>query len=226
MNSGLLLRLLLIIVAATPLYACAPGASAIAESLRLLKPGALDRHEATLVPGVRYLRVLFDGGVTLMALGYVEPGPEGDTEVWYSAEGEVLRIRHGRIVGSAGLATDWRDVRLPRLPRWSTLAHGPVRYERSRDEMPGYRMNIKEAVQVRAIEPPARNALIGYVPNQLAWYEESIAGAGKDKPVLPPSRFAVKTKADVETVAYGEQCLAENMCLTWQLWPVAAGTGE
>lgn len=213
-------------VAILPLCACAPGASAIAESLRLLKPGALDRHDATLVPGVRYLRVEFNGGVTLMALGYVDPGPDGDTEVWYSAEGEVLRIRNGRIVGSAGLATDWREVRMPPLPRWSTVANAPARYERSRDEMPGYRLNILDTVTVRAIQPPSANALIGIAAQDLAWYEESVEPAQRGKAGLAAARFAVRVSSSAEAVVYGEQCLADNLCLTWQRWPVAAGSAN
>lgn len=218
-----LLRFLAVALATLPLYACAPGASAIAETLRWARSGGQEKGDVRLAPGMRYLRVSAGKALAYMAFGYVEPGPNGPTEVWYSGDGETLKLRDGRIVGTTGLLTDWRDVRLPPLPRWSAVGATPVRYERERDEMPGYRFGTRDRVTLRAIDAPSNSRLIGHEARQLAWYEETAEAlrAGDDR--LPAARYAVRIDAEGETVLYGEQCLAPTLCLTWQRWPVTAG---
>ena len=49
-----------------------------------------------------YLRVTAGKPVAFMALGYVDPHPNGPVEVWYSADREVIRLQNGRLVGTAG----------------------------------------------------------------------------------------------------------------------------
>ena len=49
--------------------------------------------------------------VAFLVLGYVDTSSDGPVEVWYSGSGEVVRMRHGRVVGTTGLSTDWRAVR-------------------------------------------------------------------------------------------------------------------
>lgn len=215
-----------LIVATLPLCACAPGAKAITESLRFVKSGSGDKQDMLLAPGMRYLRVQSGGGVAIMALGYVETGASGETEIWYSAIGEVLKICNGRIVGSAGLDHDWREVRLPTLPRWSAVGTAAISYERERDEMPGYRLNLMDTVFVRAIAPPADTALIGIDAQNLTWYEERAIPDKSGGIALPTARFGVTAAADRDTVTYAEQCLAATLCLSWQRWPPPAGTRE
>src|SRR5450759_1576231 len=110
---------LLLLVAV--LSACSSGTNAILQTL----PYAYGRNpsvdSARLNPNFRYLRVTIGGRVVLLALGYLDSHPQGPIEVWYSAEREVLRLQHGRLVGAVGLTTEWRDVSLPELPSWSAV---------------------------------------------------------------------------------------------------------
>ncbi len=161
-----------------------------------------------------------------MALGYVEPGPGGETEVWYSADGEMLKLCNGRIVASAGLSTDWRDVRLPALPAWDSVRETPFRYTRERDEMPGYRLDIRDSVLLLATAPPTDSGLIGFEALKLAWYEERASALQDGMIALPVSRFAVALDRGKETVVFGEQCLAASLCLKWQRWPAPSGAGQ
>jgi len=203
---------------------CTTGSSAIGESFRLLRSDDSRVDSAPLRPDIQYLRLTTKGRVVLLALGYVEPGPDGDTEVWYSGTGEVLKIRHGRIVGTTGLATDWRAVRLSDAPQWSEVPAAGRQYRRERDVMPGYRYNMTEAIALRPIQAPDRVALLGVAPKDLRWFEERVVAGPKDALGLPPARFAVSLAGKVETTVYAEQCLAADLCLSWQRWPPGTGS--
>jgi hypothetical protein len=218
-RARLLLLLLLMLVS---LGACTTGSSAIEDTIRFIRSPNKDVASATLRTDIRYLRLTTDGRVLLLALGYLEPGSEGDTEVWYSGTGEVLRLRRGRIIGATGLATDWRAVRLPPLPRWTDVATTPITFKRERDQMPGYRYNITDTIALRAIAAPTRSALLGIDAASLRWFEERIIAGPKEDIGLPPARYGVAVHGKQETVVYAEQCLVPDLCLTWQHWPPKA----
>ena len=66
-------------------------------------------------------------------------------------------------------------------------------------------------------------------PKELTWFEERIqsepqtgatilsALSSKDR-ILPPARYAVDFRDGYEFVVYGDQCLSEDFCFTWQRW--------
>lgn len=172
-----------------------------------------------LDPRLRYLRVTVRGRVALLVLGYAEPHPEGEIDTWYSSEGEVIRLQNGRIVGTAGLETDWRTVRSFSLPTWKDmLGRSAVVYRRERDEMPGYRFGIAETVSLYPVPIPSNAKLVGLPVAGLRWYEEAVLGQPDG---LPSARFALHAKDGEPRVVYGEQCLSRNLCLAWQTWPAA-----
>ena len=218
------------------LSACSAGSNAILQTL----PYAYGRNpgvdSARLNPNFRYLRVTIGGRVVLLALGNVDSHPQGPIEVWYSAEREVLRLQHGRLVGAVGLTTEWRDVLLPELPSWSAIARDDkvFRWTRTRDVMPGYRYGVKDALALRVVPESRRGALEVLDPQRVTWFEEKVESApvawladvfgGRvvTDAALPPARYAVDFRDGQETVVYGEQCLAPELCFTWQRWPVQA----
>lgn len=194
---------------------------------------------ATLNPALRYLRVTIDGQVSLFVLGNLDADPRpaanpdgtpnAPTEVWYSAEREVLRLRDGRVMGVSGFTPEWRNVELRGAPAWAQLAglNDAMVYSRLRDVMPGYRYGIHDPLTLRRTQPPARSQLAGLEANRLAWFEETRSAepssnapsSNADDMALPPARYAVELRAGQATVVYGEQCLARNVCFTWQRWP-------
>ena len=215
------------------LSACSTGSNAILETLPYVYSRNSSVDNARLNPNFRYLRVTIGGRVVLLALGYVDSDPQGPIEVWYSAEREVLRLQNGRLVGAVGLTTEWRGVSLPELPSWSAAARAETafRWTRTRDVMPGYRFGVSDALSLHVVPEPKRSELKGLDSQRLTWFEEraeSVPVAGlsaifasdstADIP-LPPARYAVDLQSGRETVVYGEQCLAPELCFTWQRWP-------
>jgi len=189
---------------------------------------------ARLNPNYRYLRLTIAGRVVLLALGNEDTDLRGPVEVWYSAEREVVRLQNGRLAGAVGLTAEWRNVLLPELPSWSALARGDqvFHWTRVRDVMPGYRYGLRDALSLRVIPPPRGNELKGMDPQGLTWFEERVdaepvagpspGGSLASNNVLPPARYAVDIRDGKEAVVYAEQCLAPDLCFTWQRWPVQA----
>jgi hypothetical protein len=187
---------------------------------------------AALNPAHQYKRISMDGRSLFLALGDRDHHPDGLIEVYYSSGREVLRFQNGRVVGAAGLLTEWRNVSVQKMPQWAAVAHaaGPVSGERIRDVMPGYRYGIHDRLVVSRIAPPANTRLLNLNANALTWFEErhEISPVGGNtnlffKPAmpaesLPPARYAVDFSAGGETVVYAEQCLAPGLCFTWQRW--------
>lgn len=219
------------------LSGCSTAGNAILQTLPYAYGRSPGVDNARLNPNFRYLRLTIGGRVVLLALGDVDSHPRGPIEVWYSAEREVLRLQNGRLAGAVGLTTEWRNVALPELPPWSVAARADraFRWTRTRDVMPGYRFGVNDVLSLRVVEAPQRSALQGLDAQRLTWFEERIEsgrvaglsavfgdGTGAEA-VLPPARYAVDLQGGQETVVYGEQCLAPELCFTWQRWPVQAG---
>lgn len=215
------------------LTGCTAGTNAVLQTVENIA----SRDSAAVVPSslnpnFRYLRVTIDGRVALLALGDIDSNSRGPVEVWYSAQREVLRFQDGRLIGAAGLITEWRSVDMVDIPSWSSLRERqePAIWTRIRDVMPGYRYGIRDRLVLQSTQPPAKNSLLGIVPEALTWFEERVAagGGGQNQTIatnnpddaLPPARYAVDYSGTNPIVVYGEQCLTPVFCFSWQRWPV------
>jgi hypothetical protein len=168
---------------------------------------------------LNYLRVSTPDRTVLMVLGYVDDLPEGPVQTWYSSAGEVLRLQNGRLISSAGLTIDWRQVAYEGLPSWrDMLAQSNAQYVRVRDEMPNYRFGIRENLNLYSVPVPSNSRLKGLQPSLLRWYEEAPRASGK---VRPTARYGIDFKNSNPVVIYGEQCFADNRCISWQTWPAS-----
>lgn len=228
-----LVRLASILLMVQLLTACSSGAGAIVATATAVVGryrGGID--SIPLNPQFRYLRVTVGGRPAYMALGYEDSGPDGITEVWYSAEKEVLRLRSGRLVGATGLTREWREVFLPPLPSWRALAASPgLEWVRTRDLMPGYRFGVTDKLSLIRVAAPMRSELRGLEADSLVWFEERVTGGSRragsgmmDRP-LEPALYAVDLSTGEGVVQYAEQCLASDLCITWQRWSAQQQSG-
>lgn len=211
-----------ILLTALPLLAaCAPtpATRSLADAAALLKPAAVAASAPRLDPRFAYLRLTRDQRVVYLALGYVDPHPEGAVEVWYSSAGEVLRLQDGRVVGSTGGETDWLAVSFAGRPAWDEV-RGPVSFLRTRDVQPGYRLGLRETLTLRPIPVPVDSRLQQIPAEALAWFEEVVT-QGAER--LPPSRYGVHFSPSGARVIYGEHCLSATLCFSWQRWSATTG---
>ncbi len=215
--AGWLIRVAATAILAPWLAGCTPTGSAILQTFTVPLRSASSAAKPALNPQYRYLRVTTEGREVLLVLGYLDPDPQGPVEVWYSAGREVIRLQGGRLVGAAGLLTEWRRVSIPVLPGWREMAAGH-RWERSRDVMPGYRYGVRDQMLTQQIEPSRGNSLAVPEPSSLLWFEERQVGTATHPSLrLPPARYAIQVDTEgAEKVIFGEQCLSPNLCLNWQ----------
>ena len=205
------------------LGACTGGAGAMFQSMRELLPAPARSEAAKLDPNFEYLRVTRGKRVALLWRGSVERAKPLPVDVYYSGQGEVVRVQNGRIVGALGLTTEWRRVEIT-SPSWSAIADAPAgaRVTRTRDVMPGYISGLREELVVRPIAAPSGSALQGIDPQSLTWFEERLASqAPAGVQALPATRYAVDLAQAGGVVVYAEPCLAADLCFTWQRWSAA-----
>jgi hypothetical protein len=170
----------------------------------------------------RYLRVQVEGRTGLMVLADHDPGPQGRTAVWYSADGVVLRLAEGRIAGVTDGVRSWQWVSAAAPIDWqAVVTRGPTRFEQIIDRQPGWRFGERRARVVQAMaSAPALHRAVG-LPPQVQWFEERNA-SGAPQPVW----YAVVLSAEGAQVMYGQTCLETDWCLSWQPWPAAAEAGR
>ncbi len=177
----------------------------------------------TLPASDRYLRIQLEGGQpTILVLGYVDQHPNGSIQVWYSASGEILKIQNGRIVGTAGLTSNWQQVDISKAPStWSGIGTG-VQWTRTHDESPGYKYAVSDVLVVsewQGLPPhPVSSTLPLSVAKTYRWYVEQSSDGQSSK--LPAAWFAVSSQNGVETVEYSEQCITPDLCFSLQRWPL------
>ncbi|TXH85944.1 MAG: hypothetical protein E6Q80_08630 [Thauera aminoaromatica] len=216
--------------------ACSTDSTNISRTFELAYRGGSLADRAAPNPAYRYLRTVVDGRSALLVLGYTDPDPATPDappiEVWYSAEGEVVRLQQGRVVGTSGLSTDWRSTRAPDAPTWGSLVASAAQdraagqalatWQRTRDES-AYRSGVIDRISVHAIAAPRGTELAGLAPESLQWFEE------RAEPIVPPAgtpgavrltaRYALRVDSGATEVVYTEHCLGPELCLSLQRWP-------
>ena len=175
--------------------------------------------DVKLNPNYRYLHATLSGGKpALLVLGYLDAHPQGEIEVWYSAQGEVLRLQNGRLVGATGLPVEWRRVSYSQTPpAWQSVPSAGTRFTSARDEQPGYRLGLVEQVVLTPLPTPPLK-LSDPVFANVAWFQESYTDARG--PTRPDAWFALGQHGGQHTVVYSHQCLSASVCLTLQRWPL------
>lgn len=161
-------------------------------------------------PNYRYIEIKFRGQVGFMASSNRYSDPE---QAWLSSVGEVFVMRHGRIKGATGMAVEWRHVVLPKLPSWSALAKSgkPFEWTRIRDVMPGYKYGVIDRLVLQRIPAPDKSEYDG-APENLIWFGET----DRSKNPLPPAKYAYDPMKN--RIVYGEVCLSNDICFSWQEW--------
>lgn len=227
---GLILGKCLALALASFLVGCSTASDAARETIRLAFAGDQSGASATPNnPAFRYLKVTSYGRASYLVLGYVEEsGQQAPLEVWYSAKGEVLKTQAGRLAGTLGLETDWREVALSGAPSWAEVLGSKqvLTYQRRRDLMPGYRANVLDTLQLQ--EVPANMALsnAGALTKHLAakdvrWFQEvasplsaQSAQSSSNASSLPAAWYALRQGQ----VIYTLQCLSPSFCLSFEPW--------
>ncbi len=216
------------------LSACTGNQGAAWETIKLVfqSPSAQLDQQATQ-PQFLYLRAQINDASAQLVLGYRQASDQGEIDTWYSGQRELIQLQNGRLIGSQGLDINWSDVRLinppdltnPEEVNFNRLQQkkSPLRFRRERLVMPGYQQIQEQVTLERLASAPSDAPKALRNDSGIFWVRESAipAGAGKANPASNAleATYAIRAIGDRQTVVYGKQCLAQDLCLSWQVWP-------
>jgi hypothetical protein len=170
---------------------------------------------APLNPQFEYLRVIVDGRLALLARGVVDQREGRDLEVFFSADGEVLKLSAGRIEEfSNGKRHLVSRPSSGNYPAWDPQAI--IEYQVEVDARPTYQFSVPQQRLLKAlVSPPKKTNLKGIDPRALIWFEESSA----DSQASPQrSVFGIRLDPSGPQIVYSEQCIASDLCFSLQRW--------
>lgn len=171
-----------------------------------------------LDPALQYLRVQSDRQSGLMVSAGEVANPRGPQTRWYSADGVVLRLAHGRVAAVHDGARSWVWVDGPPSVDWRRAAAGQtLRFAQVSDRQPGYRIGVARERELRATAQTLPSDLLQasrHLTATVTWFEErNIVGPPE------PAWYAVDLSAQPPRVVFGQACLRADWCLNWQAWP-------
>ena len=187
--------------------ACSSGMKAGLITLQQeVMPTRQDVRQSPLQPGVRYLLVEERGQEALLVWVGTEQGPLGETTVWTSADGVIVRLVQGRLVGVAEPLRTWRLT-----SETAFAVANTSQFSQRSDVQPGYRMGL-----VRTIE----KKIVPSVPRPMPWVEESRhLNWIEEVDVSTGQRLAIVAVNEMNQTIAGQRCISPQWCLRWQAWP-------
>lgn len=226
MVATFIFRASLLCMLCSSLLGCAGNTSLLTDNVRAAfqsSPADITVGQV-LNPSFRYLRVTADGRSFLMILGYVDTDTTtGEPiDVWYSGQGEVLRLKNGRLVGLTTTAESFRAQWQRELPRWTELALNKsdnlaVHFDRLIDTTENYRFGLVQQAYMKLEAPPRHLKPAGTQRIDQRWLKESY----KSTRSMQSSWFALMPSNQFKTdwqVFYSFQCVSEKLCFELQDW--------
>lgn len=212
------MRLVFCVALAVSVASCSGGARTAAETIRFAAFPDKRVVEAALNPDFEYLRARVNGRLIFLALGYRETpqGGRDSLDVYFSADGEVLKLRKGRIVSFVGLGKELTKAFPDGIPNWSDK---PARYRVVLDQRPSYDLGQIRFVEVVPLaRPPSDQDLISVPPASLLWFKERLPTGAMKSGFLQTPVYAVISNNGQDEVVYSEQCLEPKLCFSLQRW--------
>ncbi len=165
-------------------------------------------------PNLRYLKVAINQHEVFM----VEAYRLGSESVWVSSDQAIIKTRNGYLSDLEGFRSNWQEVRGPDLGLVAQLTR-PTAYTRVRNEMPGYRYQVRESVLITPLAAAPKDIL--FEPSagpSLRWFSEEVRSqaGGLSPPYHYPGLFAIDISQKPIQVVFGQQCLASDYCIRWQ----------
>lgn len=180
-------------------------------------PRQLPVRQMTLKPEFRYLLVENKGQEALMVWVGMEHSALGETSVWMSADGVVLRLVQGRLVGVSEPHRSWRLTTESPVSTNPSLTTRP-QFSQTSDEHPAFRLGIKRSIA--KVDLTANPQTTGWAVDaqDLRWTQEVDISSGQ--------RLAMHgMNAQNHTMA-GQRCMTPDWCLRWQVWPAKTTTSR
>jgi hypothetical protein len=212
----LCMKLGAVVTAAVLMGGCS---SAMMTGLRTLQEEVMPTHvpvrQIPLKSNFRYLLVENKGQEALMVWVGTEHSGLGETSVWMSADGVVLRLIQGRLVGVSEPHRSWRLTSELPVSKHAISATGS-QFIQTSDEQPGFRLGIERTIDKMALPLSPQITEWVVAGQDMRWMQEVDTSSGQ--------RLAMYgINAQHQTMA-GQRCLTPEWCLRWQAWPAKTST--
>ena len=187
--------------------ACSSGMKAGLLTLQQeVMPTHQDVRSTTLRPGVRYLLVEEQGREALLVWVGNEKNPFGEASVWVSADGVIVRLVQGRLVGIADPLRTWNLT-----SETVATSSNSSQFSQTTDVQPGFRMGLVQRIEKKNLHATPRPMPWVEEARNLNWVEEVDVATGQRLAIFAVNEFN-------QTIA-GQRCMSTEWCLRWQTWP-------
>lgn len=193
--------------------------AAMMTGLRAFQEEVLPSHQsvrqAPLKPELRYLLVENQGREALMVWVGTERSTLGQTSVWMSSDGVVLRLIQGRLVGVTEPHRSWRLTSESPVSK-NPSSTAPSQFRQTSDEQPGFRLGIERTIEKLELPISPQDTAWAVVASDLRWTQEVDVASGQ--------RLAAHGMNGQNHTLAGQRCLTPDWCLRWQAWPAKTAT--
>ncbi len=165
------------------------------------------------------------GRSALLVRGGIETSPWGTADVWFSADGVVVRTLNGQLIGVNEPKRSWRLYgKTPKSPldSWPSASVELMQFV---DVQPHDRFSLNVAFKRARLDGPPPSALGAIAPavsnrKDLTWFQDSLLVAKRDagRRGTPSANglFAVDLALAGSPVVFGYRCLDTDWCLSWE----------
>lgn len=189
------------------LGACSSGMRAGLLTLQQeVMPTRQEVRQSPLQPGVRYLLVEERGQEALLVWVGNEKGPLGETSVWVSADGVIVRLVQGRLVGVSEPQRTWHLT-----SETAVTVAGASQMRQTTDVQPGFHIGLVRTIEKKSLSVEPRPLAWVEETRDLSWVEEVDIATGQ--------RLALFAMNGLNQTIAGQRCMSPEWCLRWQTWP-------
>lgn len=176
-----------------------------------IMPTAQTVRHLPLKPELRYLLVQSEGREALMVWVGTERTLLCEASVWVSADGVVMRLCNGRLIGVSEPKRQWQLIdESPALSVTPPMSDRSI-HRQTMDEQPGFHIGMVRTIE--KIPLTGINQPISWVVThrEMQWTEEVDRLSGTRLTL-----YAVNPEHDWMA---GQRCMTPDWCLQWQTWP-------
>jgi hypothetical protein len=176
-----------------------------------IMPSAQSVRHYPLRPDLRYLLVKSEGREALMVWVGKEQTNLCEASVWVSADGVVMRLCGGRLVGVSERQRQWQLVDESMLSVAQPSSSDRSIHRQTSDEQPGFHLGVARTIEKIHLTTHEQPTSWFVMPQTVQWVEERDHLSGDQL-----SFYAVNT--DHDWIA-GQRCITAQWCVQWQTWP-------
>ena len=175
-------------------------------------PSAQNIRHAPRQPNLRYLLVQSDGREALMVWVGIDRTSLCEASVWVSADGVVMRLCQGRLIGVSEPQRQWQLLDESAALNTHLASTNRSIHHQTTDQQPGFLFG-----NIRTVEKTNLPNLDTPMPwfgkhLQMQWVEERDHFSG-----VRLTLYTVNSERDGMA---GQRCITPDWCLQWQTWPI------